>query len=172
MYGKKEIYALLDERGIEYEAIEHEAVYNMEEADALNLPHREAGSKNLFIRDDKKRNYYVVVIPEDDRLDLKALREKLQSRPLKFCQEHELMELMGLIPGQVTPFGTLNDKEHKVKVIFDEYFRNGLMDAHPNDNTATLILKTQDVVRVLDEFGVSYQFIALHEDQGEHHERS
>ena len=161
MYGKKEIYALLDERGIEYEAIEHKAVYNMEEADTLELPHREAGSKNLFIRDDKKRNYYVVVIPEHNRLDLKNLRERLQSRPLKFANENELMDLMGLIPGQVTPFGTLNDTEHKVKVIFDEYFRNGLMDAHPNDNTATMILKTQDVIKVLREFGVETQFIEL-----------
>ena len=69
MYKKQEVYALLNERGIEYEAIEHEAVYNMEEADALELPHREAGTKNLFIRDDKKRNYYVVSIPEHDRLN-------------------------------------------------------------------------------------------------------
>ena len=164
MYGKKEVYELLDSRGIEYIAVEHEAVYNIEEADRLELPHREAATKNLFIKDDKKRNYFVVVIPEYDRLNLRALREKIQSRPLKFANENELMDIMGLIPGQVTPFGTLNDKEHKVKVIFDEYFRNGLMDAHPNDNTATMILKTQDVIKVLDEFGVPYEFLALSED--------
>ena len=159
MYGKQEIYALLDERGIEYEAIEHEAVYNIEEADALELPHREAATKNLFIKDDKKRNYYVVVIPSEDRLDLKALREKLQSRPLKFANEGELMDILGLIPGQVTPFGALTDKEHKAKVVISEYFRNGLMDAHPNDNTATIILKTSDVVGVMEEFGVPVEFI-------------
>ncbi len=161
MYKKQEVYALLDERGIEYEAIEHEAVYNMEEADALELPHREAGTKNLFIRDDKKRNYYVVSIPEHDRLDLKALREKLESRPLKFAHDTELMDLMGLIPGQVTPFGTLNDTEHKVKVLISEYFRGGLMDAHPNDNTATIILKADDVVEVLRSFGVDISYIKL-----------
>ena len=161
MYKKQEVYALLNERGIEYEAIEHEAVYNMEEADALELPHREAGTKNLFIRDDKKRNYYVVSIPEHDRLDLKALREKLESRPLKFAQDYELMDLMGLIPGQVTPFGTLNDTEHKVKVLISDYFRGGLMDAHPNDNTATLILKADDVVELLKSFGVDISYIKL-----------
>ena len=161
MYKKQEVYALLNERGIEYEAIEHEAVYNMEEADALELPHREAGTKNLFIRDDKKRNYYVVSIPEHDRLDLKALREKLESRPLKFAQDYELMDLMGLIPGQVTPFGTLNDTEHKVKVLISDYFRGGLMDAHPNDNTATLILKADDVVELLKSFGVDVSYIKL-----------
>ncbi len=161
MYKKQEVYALLNERGIEYEAIEHEAVYNMEEADALELPHREAGTKNLFIRDDKKRNYYVVSIPEHDRLDLKGLREKLGSRPLKFAQDNELMDLMGLIPGQVTPFGTLNDTEHKVKVLISDYFRGGLMDAHPNDNTATIILKADDVVEVLKSFGVDISYIKL-----------
>lgn len=161
MFKKQEVYDLLNERGIEYEAIEHEAVYNMEEADALELPHREAGTKNLFIRDDKKRSYYVVSIPEHDRLDLKALREKLGSRPLKFANDAELMELLGLIPGQVTPFGTLNDTEHKVKVLISEYFRGGLMDAHPNDNTATMILKADDVVEALRSFGVDVSYIKL-----------
>lgn len=161
MYGKKEIYALLDEKGIEYEAIEHEAVYNIEEADALELPHREAATKNLFIKDDKKRNYYVVVIPSEERLDLKALRDKLQSRPLKFANESELMDILGLIPGQVTPFGALNDMEHKAKVVIDEYFREGLMDAHPNDNTATMILKTADVKALLESFGVSVEYLKI-----------
>ena len=159
MYGKQEIYALLDERGIEYEAIEHEAVYNIEEADALELPHREAATKNLFIKDDKKRNYYVVVIPSEDRLDLRALREMLHERPLKFANENELMDILGLIPGQVTPFGTLNDTEHKTKVVISEYFREGLMDAHPNDNTATVILKTMDVVNILQNHGVTVEFL-------------
>ncbi len=161
MYGKKEIYALLDERGIEYEAIEHEAVYNIEEADALDLPHREAGTKNLFIKDDKKRNYYLVVIPSAQRLDLKSLKEKLQSRPLKFANEAELMDILGLIPGQVTPLGTLNDNEHKVRVIISSYFRDGLMDAHPNDNTATVILKTADVKELLESFGVSVEYLEI-----------
>lgn len=161
MYGKKEIYALLDEKGIGYEAIEHEAVYNIEEADALELPHREAATKNLFIKDDKKRNYYVVVIPSEERLDLKALRDKLQSRPLKFANESELMDILGLIPGQVTPFGALNDMEHKAKVVIDEYFREGLMDAHPNDNTATMILKTADVKALLESFGICVEYLKI-----------
>ena len=161
MYKKQEVYAFLDERGIEYEAIEHEAVFNMEEADALELPHREAGTKNLFIKDDKKQNYYVVSIPEHDRLDLKGLREKLGSRPLKFANDTELMDLLGLIPGQVTPFGTLNDIDYRVKVLISDYFRGGLMDAHPNDNTATMILRADDVVKVLKDFGVDIRYIEL-----------
>ena len=80
---------------------------------------------------------------------------------VKFAQDNELMDLMGLIPGQVTPFGTLNDTEHKVKVLISDYFKGGLMDAHPNDNTATIILKADDVVEVLKSFGVDISYIKL-----------
>jgi Ala-tRNA(Pro) deacylase len=61
----------------------------------------------------------------------------------------------------VTPFGTLNDKEHKVKALISDYFRGGLMDAHPNDNTATMILKADDVMEVLRSFGVDISYIKL-----------
>ena len=104
------------------------------------------------------------ILRQCDFLDftfLKALKEKLQSRPLKFANENELMDILGLIPGQVTPLGTLNDSEHKVKVVISSYFRDGLMDAHPNDNTATVILKTADVAALLESFGVSVEYLEI-----------
>ena len=57
--GKQEIYALFAREGIEYEAIEHKAVYNMDDLAELQLPHPEADAKNLFVRDDKRRDYYL-----------------------------------------------------------------------------------------------------------------
>lgn len=38
---KGEIYALLKEEGIPFEALEHPAVLNMEDLEALRLPHPE-----------------------------------------------------------------------------------------------------------------------------------
>ena len=58
--GKQALYALLEERKIPYEAVEHQAVYTMEEMAALHLRGQERVLKNLFLRDDKKRNYYLV----------------------------------------------------------------------------------------------------------------
>lgn len=60
--NKEEIYAFLDECQIAYEDFEHPAVYTVEQADALNLPYPEAGAKNLFLRDDKKQNYYLLTV--------------------------------------------------------------------------------------------------------------
>ncbi len=59
--NKIEIYRYLEEQNIEYEAAEHKAVFNMKELETIELPHPEWEAKNLFVRDDKKKNYYVSV---------------------------------------------------------------------------------------------------------------
>jgi len=70
--------------------------------------------KNLFVHDDKKRAYYLITVKGDKRADLKEFRKNNNTRPLSFASENDLMEVMQLIPGAVTPFGILNDTECKV----------------------------------------------------------
>ena len=74
--NKDEIYEYLRNKNIWFEITEHKAVYNMEELSEVNLPYPEADAKNLFVRDDKKRNYYLITVKGDKRVDLKAFRRK------------------------------------------------------------------------------------------------
>ena len=137
--NKQEVYDFLTSRGIEYEVTEHGAVFNMEEMSHVELPHQEADAKNLFVRDDKKRNYYLITVRGDKRVDLKKFREEHSTRQLSFASENDLMSLLDLIPGAVTPLGILNDSEKKVKLFLDEeLLKCGLIGVHPNDNTATV----------------------------------
>ena len=69
--------------------------------------------KNLFLRDDKKRHYYLVVVKKDKAVDLKGLRALLGSRPLSFASEQDLSRCLGLPKGAVTPLGILNDEYAK-----------------------------------------------------------
>ena len=55
--NKNEIYEMLNNRKIWYEVTEHKAVYNMEELDSIDLPYKDCDAKNVFVRDDKKKNY-------------------------------------------------------------------------------------------------------------------
>ena len=153
--NKQEIYALLDERNICHEVTEHKAVFNMAEAAEIQLPYPEADAKNLFIRDDKKRNYYLITVKWDKRTDLKAFRQQHGTRPLTFASDQDLMDILGLIPGAVTPLGLLNDLKHRVTFFLDKSFLegSGLIGVHPNDNTATVWLKTQALLNLLEENG-------------------
>lgn len=163
MYGKKEIIDYLNENKIEYEIAEHPAVYTVEEADALNLPHSEAGTKNLFLRDDKKRRYYLVVARENALINLKELRAKLESRPLTFASEKDLAAILGLIPGAVTPLGVLNDEELRVEVVLDAALSGKLIAMHPNENTATIWLQEEELTRIISEHGNEMIFVELDE---------
>lgn len=153
--GKKEIYMLLKARGIWHEITEHKAVYNMAELADVELPYPEADAKNLFVRDDKKKNYYLITTAGGKRVDLKEFRKKNGTRPLSFASSEDLGDILGLSSGSVTPFGLLNDKLHKAEFFLDaEFFRApGIIGVHPNDNTATVWVKTEDLAMIIREHG-------------------
>lgn len=161
--NKQDIFRFLENKKIWFEVTEHEAVYNMAELSQVDIPYPEADAKNLFIRDDKKQNYYLITVRGDKRVDLKAFRKAQQTRPLSFASENDLMSIMRLIPGSVTPLGVLNDTEMKVKVFLDEDFfkQPGLVGVHPNDNTATVWLKTEDLVNIIKEHGNEIKTISI-----------
>ena len=161
-FGKEEVCAYLDERGVVYDRVDHEAVFTMEAMDALELPFAEAVVKNLCLRDDKKRNYYLVVMPEDKPANLKALRVALEARPLRFASEDDLQGILGLRGGAVSPFGVLNDEEGKVQVVIDEALRDWpAVGVHPNDNTATLRVPLSDLLALFEDRGVPYRFVGM-----------
>ena len=143
---KQETYQYLTEHDVPFEITEHQAVYNMAELDSVSLPYPDADAKNLFVRDDKRRNYYLITVKGDKRVNLKEFRKKHGLRNLTFASADELMDILGLIPGAVTPLGLLNDAEHKVELYLDAAFMGGMMGIHPNDNTATVWLKPDDLV--------------------------
>ncbi len=152
---KRETYEYLKDHDIEFEITEHEAVYNMEELDAVDLPYPGDDAKNLFVRDDKKRNYYLITVKGDKRINLKDFRKTFETRPLRFASEDDLMNIMGLIAGAVTPLGLLNDEERKVQLYIDEDFLGdaGRIGVHPNDNTATVWLQASDLIDLVRDHG-------------------
>lgn len=153
--NKQEIYNYLDAHDIWHEITEHKAVYNMAELAEVPCPYPEADAKNLFVRDDKKQNYYLITVKGRKRVNLKAFRKAQGTRNLSFASAEDLMERLGLIPGAVTPLGVLNDETKSVKVYLDQDFLQEpeLIGVHPNENTATVWIKTEDLIRVIREHG-------------------
>lgn len=153
--NKQQIYDYLQENSIWHEITEHKAVYNMEELAEVPCPYPEADAKNLFVRDDKKQNYYLITVKGEKRVNLKAFRKAQGTRNLSFASAEDLMERLGLIPGAVTPLGVLNDETRSVKVFLDQDFLQepGLVGVHPNENTATVWLKAEDLIRIIREHG-------------------
>lgn len=161
--NKQDVYDYLKPKNIWYEITEHKAVYNMEELSEIDIPYPEYDAKNLFIRDDKKRNYYLITVKGNKRVNLKEFKNKNNTRSLSFASEKDLMDILGLKSGSVTPFGLLNDKECKVQFFIDkDFFKDKhIIGIHPNDNTATIWLKVEDLISIIKEHGNQVNVIEL-----------
>ena len=159
--NKKDIYQLLREQGISFEATEHAAVFNMEELEELKLPYPEWDAKNLFVRDDKKQNYYLLTVRGSKQVDLKAFRRENGLRPLSFASPEELLAIMDLTPGSVSPLGILNDAECRVHFYLDEEFSGNPIGVHPNDNTATVWLQADDLMTLIRNHGNDAQYASI-----------
>lgn len=165
--NKTETYEFLKKENIDFEVAEHRAVYNMAELAGVEMPYPECAAKNLFVRDDKRRDYYLITVKGDKRVDLKAFRREMGTRPLTFASAEELFEILGLTPGAVTPLGLLCDDSHRVTFYIDSEFcdASGIIGVHPNDNTATVWLKTADLLRIIGEHGNTVHIVGIHDSR-------
>ncbi len=96
--NKEEIYSYLNGKNIKYEITNHKAVFNMDEVAKIQIPYPEADAKTLFVRDDKKRNYYLVTVKGDKNVDLKVFRNNNNTRPLSFARYYYLLNIHVLTP--------------------------------------------------------------------------
>jgi Ala-tRNA(Pro) deacylase len=169
MYTKDDILRLLDERGVWYHCDNHIPVFDMTAVSSITLTYPDAEAKNLFLRDDKKRKFYLLVVRGERRVDLKKVRLSLGLRPLSFASENDLESILALTKGSVTPFGLLNDTEHRTICFIDEDFlsSDGLIGVHPNDNSATVVLKTEDLTAILSQYGTDVRTVSFDCDEKE-----
>ncbi len=147
---RKDIYEVLESLNIEYKEYDHPAVYTVEEAEEYDRGSG-AHSKNLFLRNKKGNHHYLVVVDASKRVNLKDLEKRLQESGLSFASAERMDKYLGLTPGAVSPFGLINDTDKEVRVVVDtdllEFSEQGF---HPNVNTATLTLSTNDFKRFLE----------------------
>ena len=158
--ARNKVYSKLQELGIEYEVFEHPPLDTIEIAlkywkdiDAMHC-------KNLFFRNHKGNRHYLVIIKDTTPFSIKSLEKKLRQGKLTFGSEKRLMKYLGVKPGSVSPFGLINDTEHHVYIFMDEQLRKAdKISFHPNDNTASLVLKFTGLLKFLEDMGNGYEFI-------------
>ena len=162
MDAKQTVIAKLDELKINYTLIEHDPVYTIEEMEKIDIENINYIVKNLFLRDAKGRQHYLVVADKDQKIDLKTLQDKIGSTKLSFASEDRLQKYLKLTKGAVSPFGVLNDETAEVEVIFDKNLvGRSCVAVHPNDNSATVVLSYEDLEKIVKANGNTVKAIEL-----------
>lgn len=142
---RDDLFARLRELGIATVTHEHPPVFTVEEA-REHCSHLPGGHcKSLFLKD-KKGQLWLVVTLDHRRVDLKALSGAMGAARLSFGRPELLHEVLGIVPGAVTPFALINDRDHRVTVVLDrEMMSLDLLNYHPLGNDATTAIAPRDL---------------------------
>lgn len=145
----EDLFRRLDELGIEHDTRTHQPVFTVEEAKEVRHGVPGGHTKNLFLRN-KKGAMWLVVCEEDRLIDLKALAGHLHAGRFSFSSADRLMRYLGVVPGAVSPFAVINDRQGRVKVVVDlAVLRCERVNFHPLDNTMSTAIAGDDLVKFL-----------------------
>ena len=154
MEQRERVCAKLESLNIRYELLEHPAAYTVEDIDTYGVSDHGDVCKNLFLRDAKGKRHFLVTMPKDKACDIAKIQEQLGTSRLSFGSAERLWKYLSLHQGEVTPLGIINDNDAHVEVVFDrELSGKTRLGVHPNDNTATVWLSFDDIVRFVRENG-------------------
>ena len=137
------ILQLLDDWNISYTRTDHEPLRTVEDSKKVQnqfLSSENGGGhiKNLYLRDNKKRNI-LLVTDQDRQIDLKNVHLKLAVGRLSFGSPERLMENLGVRPGAVTPLSMIVGVQMEVRLFIDSDLKNcKQIYVHPLVNDRTL----------------------------------
>lgn len=158
--NREKVFDILKELEIDFELFEHPALDTIDIALKYWKDIDAVHCKNLFFRNHKGNRHYLVIIKDTTPFSIHSLEKMLKQGKLTFGSEKRLMKYLGLLPGSVSPFGLVNDADHHVHLFLDEQLQDASkISFHPNDNTASLVIRYEDFIKYLKTMGNSYEFI-------------
>jgi Ala-tRNA(Pro) deacylase len=134
---------LLKQHGISFQVLHHEPVYTSEEAARVRGTPLASGAKALICKGEE--GFVMFVIPADRKLDSQAVRRAKGWKKLRFATREEVLELTGLAPGSIPPFGSL----FGLPTLCDERLgQNETINFNAGDHSISVSMRHADYLEV------------------------
>ena len=160
---EERVYDLLERLGVPFERVDHDAVGTIEGCAEIEKLLDIEICKNLFLRNSKGDQYYLLMLPGGKHLVTKDLTKKIGSTRLSFGTPEKMEEYLDITPGSVSVLGLMNDHGNNIQFLVDndikkwEYF-----GCHPCINTSSLKIKTADLFsKILPAVGHEPVFVDI-----------
>lgn len=160
---EERVYDLLERLDVPFERVDHNAVGTIEGCAEIEKLLDIEICKNLFLRNSKGDQYYLLMLPGGKHLVTKDLAKKIGSTRLSFGTPEKMEEYLDITPGSVSVLGLMNDHENNIQLLVDndikkwEYF-----GCHPCINTSSLKIKTADLFsKILPAVGHEPVFVDI-----------
>ena len=160
---EERVYDLLERLDVPFERVDHDAVGTIEGCYEIEKLLDIEICKNLFLRNSKGDQYYLLMLPGGKHLVTKDLAKKIGSTRLSFGTPEKMEEYLDITPGSVSVLGLMNDHGNNIQFLVDndikkwEYF-----GCHPCINTSSLKIKTADLFsKILPAVGHEPVFVDI-----------
>ena len=160
---EERVYDLLERLGVPFERVDHDALGTTEGCAEIEKLLDIEICKNLFLRNSKGDQYYLLMLPGGKHLVTKDLAKKIGSTRLSFGTPEKMEEYLDITPGSVSVLPLMNDHENNIQLLVDndikkwEYF-----GCHPCINTSSLKIKTADLFsKILPAVGHEPVFVDI-----------
>jgi Ala-tRNA(Pro) deacylase len=162
MNDREKVFIRLRQLEIPFDCFEHPPIPTIEEAIKYWKDIDSRHCKNLFFRNHKGNRHYLVILDSMKQLGIHDLEKRLNQGKLSFASAARMAKYLEVLPGSVSIFGIINDKEKHVHIFIDNDLKNSeRLSFHPNDNTATVVISFQGFMKFLLESGNSHEFLKL-----------
>ena len=157
------VYDFLDSLGISYQRIDHDAAMTMEACLEIDKALNCTMCKNLLLCNRQCTDFYLLLLPGDKRFKTTVLSHQLGVSRLSFADGAYMEQFLDITPGSLSVLGLMNDKEHHVKLLIDEEVLTGeYIGVHPCINTASLRIKTEDLMqKIIPAMGHAPRMVTL-----------
>jgi Ala-tRNA(Pro) deacylase len=157
----EDLFLRLDALGIAHRTYSHPPVFTVAEATALRGRLPGGHCKSLFLKD-KKGGFWLAVMLEERRVDMKKLAARLGAPRFSFGGAADLYEHLGVRPGSVTPFALVNDDERRVTPVLDAgMLEHDPLNYHPLINDRTTAVAPADLLRFIAACGHAPRIVDL-----------
>ncbi len=155
------LQVFFEKNNIQYKLYTHPALFTCEDAEKHGLEMEGIAAKSLFLKN-SNTEYFLILLPATTKLDIKSFALSIGLKRLSFASEEELMNILGLTIGSVSPFGLLNDREKKTKLfIHPEIWTSEKVTFHPNVNTETVEMDHDEFEKCLNLFGCTCSILSV-----------
>ena len=167
---QEKVLRYLEEHAIPFTTYNHPEGKTIEEAKRWWHDDGSVHCKNIFMRNHKGNQHYLICFPCDDDLaihdiehwlkDILVSQGKKAPGKLSFASPERMMRYLGLEPGSVSPFGLINDTEHHVILFLDSRLKDASsLSFHPNDCRGTVVISQEAFQQYLAYVGNTVEYI-------------
>jgi len=154
---------MLAQAGIATRVVEHHGVFTVAESAVLRGDLPRLHCKNLFLRAAKGEGFFLATLKEDRVVSVNALARAAGWPKVTMAAAEELVAVLGVTPGSVTPLGLVNAAPGQVQFALDAAIAEGPepLWCHPLRNTASVAVAPRALRGFLESLGHKVTVVGL-----------